>query len=71
MPYCTHCGKYVLRETTCECQKSGLLGVDKNDSMIVSTVIGAATGSLLLGGLLGGNLLGGILGDSLDGDLFD
>lgn len=68
--YCKHCGKRVYGNTH-DCEKVGLLNVDKDDSFLVSTVIGLATDSALLGGLLGGDIIGGILGDSMDGDLFD
>lgn len=70
--YCKHCNQYVPSYATShECPKNGLLEVDRDDSFLVSTAIGAVTDSALLGGLLGGNLLGGMVGDVLDGDLFD
>ncbi len=37
------------------------------DDFIMSTIIGAATGSSLIGGLLGGSFLGGVLGDTIEG----
>jgi hypothetical protein len=70
--YCKHCGERVSpTEKTHNCKKVGLLDVDKDDSFLVSTIIGTVTDSALLGGLLGGDITGGILGDILDGDLFD
>lgn len=72
MSFCKYCEEYVsIHDTTHNCRKAGLLNVDKDDSFLVSTIIGAATGSALFGALLGGDIIGGILGDSLDGDLFD
>lgn len=76
MAYCKHCEER-LREDELDraehyCRKRGLLNIDKDDSFIVSALIGAVTDSALLGGLLGGDLIGGALGDVFDdGDLFD
>ena len=68
MPYCKHCEEYVsYDETIHDCEKRGLLDVSKDDSFLVSALIGYATGSALLGGILGGDLLGGALGDIAEG----
>lgn len=72
MPYCKHCGKHVSSSATRHnCSKVGLLDIDRDDSFLVSAVIGAVTDSAIVGGILGGDLLGGVAGDILDGDLFD
>jgi len=72
MPYCKYCSDYVASNADSHnCRKKGLLQVDEDNSFLVSTLIGAATDSVLLGGLLGGSIVGGLLGDALDGDIFD
>lgn len=72
MKKCKHCNQNVSEyETYHDCPRAGLLNISKDDSFLVSTLIGAATGSALLGGLLGGDIVGGILGDLFDGDLMD
>ncbi len=38
---------------------------DSGGSFLLSTIIGAATGSAIEGGLIGGDLLGGLLGSEL------
>lgn len=69
--YCKYCEHELQSDTRYHhCEKKGLLSVDRGDSFLVSTIIGAVTGSALIGGLLGGSILGGILGDVVDdGDL--
>lgn len=72
MPYCKHCNEYIISSIDYhECPNEERVTKNSPDSIIVSTIIGAATDSALLGGLLGGSMVGGILGDALDGDLFD
>lgn len=72
MAYCKHCREYVSSNaSTHNCKKVGLLDIDKDNSFLVSTIIGAVTDSAILGGILGGDLLGGIVGDIIDGDLLD
>ena len=69
MGYCKHCEEYIPSyERTHNCRKVGLLDIDEDNSFIVSTLIGAATGSSLIGGILGGSFLGGLTGDLLEGD---
>lgn len=72
MKYCTHC-KTMVSDFDAEDHDCsvGLLGVDREDSTLISAGIAAVTDSAILGGLLGGSLLGGVLGDALDGDLMD
>lgn len=39
----------------------------KIDDVLLSSAIGALTGSAVVGGLIGGSFLGGFLGDVLEG----
>lgn len=73
MAYCKYCGEQVSKlDSYHECPKKGLLNIDRDDSFLVSAIIGGVTDSALLGGLLGGSLIGGVVGDLFgDGDLFD
>ena len=70
--YCKYCGERIHKSSTFHnCRKKGLLNIDKDDSFLVSAVIGAATDSTIAGALLGGDIGGALLGDALDGDIFD
>lgn len=70
--HCKYCKEQILLvDNLHDCKKIGLLDINKDDSFLVSAIIGAVTDSTLLGGLLGGDFIGGILGDITDGDLLD
>ena len=69
MPYCKHCEEYVSSSSsTHNCRKKGLLNIDEDNSFLVSSIIGYATGSDILGEVLGGDSVGGFLGDILGDD---
>jgi len=48
--------------------KKGSLRVDKDDSFLVSSIIGYVADSTIIGGLLGGDFVGGLLGDLFNDD---